>query len=195
MEKVRLRREDIYKYILQRLGDGCSPTVREICKDLNIPSTSTVHGDLHYLVEQELIEMDEGRNRTIRLPGPGGAQVPLLGTVTAGAPILAVENIEHYIPVAMLTPMDRDNLFALRVKGDSMIKAAILDGDIIIVERTSVARNGEIVVALIEDEATVKRFYREENGFRLQPENDLYDPIYVKELMLLGKVVAVSRFY
>lgn len=195
MRKVQERRDRVYRYILKRLGEGYSPTVREICEDLNISSTSTVHGDLHYLVNKGMINMEEGRNRTIRLPGPPNAHVPLLGTVTAGLPILAVENIEQYIPVALMTGMDSEGLFALRVKGDSMKDAAILDHDIVIVQQTPVAENSEIVVALLDDEATVKRFYKENGHFRLQPENDDFDPIIVDELEVLGKVVSVIRFY
>ena len=195
MEKVRIRREKVYQYILDRLGDGYSPTVREICADLHIPSTSTVHSDLHHLVERGMIEMDEGRNRTIRLPGAPTAHVPLVGTVTAGEPILAVQNIEQYIPVSLLTGVERDSLFALRVKGDSMIDAAILDRDIVIVEQTPVANNGEIVVAMIDEEATVKRFYKEDGHFRLQPENDIYDPIITDYVDILGRVISVFRVY
>lgn len=195
MEKVRARREKMYQYILMRIGEGFSPTVREICRDLGIRSTSTVHSDLHFLADEGLIEMEEGRNRTIRLPGPGGAHVPLIGTVTAGVPILAVQNIEQYISVPMLSQMNRSELFALRVRGDSMKDAAILDGDVIVVEQCQTADNGTIVVAMIDEEATVKRFYKENGEFRLQPENDAYKPIITKELDLLGKVITVLRYY
>lgn len=196
MGKVKKRREEVYKYILARLGDGYSPSVREICKDLGIRSTSTAHGDLHYLVDQGLIEMDQGRNRTIRLPGPGNVHVPLVGTVTAGEPILATQNIEEYLSIAMQSHMDRDSLFALKVKGDSMIDAAILDGDIVVVEKTPVAANGEIVVAMVgSDEATVKRFYKETDHIRLQPENKNYEPIISQDVTIAGKVISVMRFY
>lgn len=194
MEKVDKRREKIYQYILQRLTQGTAPTVREICEYLNIPSTSTVHSDLKELVNTGCIEMTEGLNRTIRLPGISGTRVPLLGTVTAGEPILAVQNIEQYIPVAMSARLDQQ-LFALRVVGDSMIKAAILSGDIVVVECTPVAENGEIVVAMIDNEATVKRFYKENGAYRLQPENDDYAPIFTDQVDILGKVVSVMRFY
>jgi len=194
MEKVVRRREKIYQYILKRLGTGYSPTVREICSDLRISSTSTVHTDLRSLTEQGLIVMDEGRNRTIRLPGNAGVRVPLLGTVTAGIPILAVENIEQYIPVALTSSSDKE-MFALRVRGDSMKNAAILNDDIVVVERTPTAENGEIVVALLDDEATVKRFFRENDKIRLQPENNDYTPIVTDNAEVLGKVVSVMRFY
>ncbi|MFV0402132.1 MAG: transcriptional repressor LexA [Oscillospiraceae bacterium] len=195
MEKVRIRREKIYNYIVERLGEGISPTVREICEDLKIPSTSTVHSDLHFLVGESRIEMEEGRNRTIRLPGPSVLRVPLVGTVAAGQPILAVENIEQYLPLSLPGNVEKDGLFALRVKGDSMVKAAILEGDIVIVEKVPVADNGEIVVAMIGEEATVKRFYKEDGHYRLQPENDSYEPIYTDEIELLGRVTSVVRFY
>ena len=117
----------------------------------------------------------------------------MLGTVTAGMPILAVEQIEGYIPYSGHVSSDK-TLFALRVKGESMINAGIFDGDIVFVERTPVADNGEIVVAMIEDEATVKRFYKEDGRFRLQPENDSFEPIYAEEVIILGKVKAVLRY-
>lgn len=194
MEKVDKRREKIYSYIKERLSGGFSPTVREICEHLNIPSTSTVHSDLKHLTHKGLIEMTEGLNRTIRLPGAAGLQVPLVGTVTAGVPILAMQNIEQYIPVA-LSGHSPEELFALRVQGDSMVNAAIMDGDIVVVESTPVAENSQIVVAMIDDEATVKRYYKENGHYRLQPENDSYDPIIVPEVDILGKVLAVMRFY
>ena len=120
--------------------------------------------------------------------------VPLLGTVTAGQPILAVEQVESYLPYAGYVSPDKQ-LFALHVRGESMLNAGILDGDIIFAERTPVARNGDMVVALIEDEATVKTFYKEDGHFRLQPENDAFEPIIVNEVAIQGKVVAVLRYY
>lgn len=194
MEKVDKRREKIYAYIKERLDGGFSPTVREICEHLNIPSTSTVHSDLKHLTRTGLIEMTEGLNRTIRLPGATGMRVPLVGTVTAGQPILAMQNIERYIPVALSGYTDEE-LFALRVQGDSMIKAAIMDGDIVVVQSTPVAENGQIAVAMIDDEATVKRYYKENGHYRLQPENDAYEPIIVDHVDILGRVLAVLRFY
>jgi len=194
MEKVDKRRGKIYRYIVKRIGEGYAPTVREICRDLSIPSTSTVHSDLRHLSESGAIITSDGLGRTIRLPGESSRPVPLVGTVAAGTPILAVENIEQYIPVAA-SHARGDDLFALRVKGDSMIKAAILDGDIVVVEKTPMAENGQIVVALVEDEATVKRYYKENGHFRLQPENDDYEPILLDKVSILGKIVTVLRFY
>jgi repressor LexA len=194
MEKIERRRSKIYEYIVERAGSGYSPSVREICQDLGIASTSTVHGDLHHLLDKGVIEMDSGRNRTIRLVGGGSVQVPVMGTVTAGVPILAVENIEQYISVNLTGAKGRD-LFALRVKGDSMINAAILDQDIVVVEKTPVADNGQIVVAMIDNEATVKRYYKEDGYERLQPENDAYEPIISRNIAILGKVTSVIRVY
>lgn len=194
MEKVSRRRKRVYEYIIMRLNSGTSPTVREVCEHLQIPSTSTVHGDLKHLREEGLIEMTEGLNRTIRLPGPGGIRVPLVGAVTAGEPILAMQNIEQYIPVPLVQKQNQE-LFALRVQGDSMEGAAILDGDLVVVERTSTAENGQIVVAMLGEEATVKRLYREGGKIRLQPENDAYTPIVTDQVEVLGKVLAVVRIF
>lgn len=194
MEKVDRRREKVYAYILERLGEGYSPTVREICEHLRIPSTSTVHSDLKHLVSVGLIEMTEGLNRTIRLPGPSGVRVPLIGTVTAGQPILSVQNIEQYIPVA-ITPTKGRDLFAMRVKGDSMKDAAIMEGDIVVVESASSVENGQIVVALLPEGATVKRFFSENGHVRLQPDNDRYEPIIANSVDVLGRVAAVMRMY
>ncbi len=198
MEKVDKRREKMYAYILKRAEAGSSPTVREICTELGVASTSTVHSDLRALAKSGHIEMSEGLNRSIRLPGAPVTRVPLVGTVAAGRPILAVQNIERYIPIGVETARDKE-LFALRVRGDSMIKAAILDGDIVIVEKTGAVENGRIVVALVDDEATVKRFFRETGPdgavVRLQPENDSLEPIILDDVTVLGRVIGVQRYY
>ena len=183
----------IYDYIRDCIQiHGFSPTVREICDHVGIRSTSTVHAYLKELEEEGLILKDPMKKRTIKLPGSTALSVPLLGTVTAGIPITAVEEIEEYIPVTNLRGNSKD-YFALRVWGESMKNAGILDGDIVIVRKTPVCRNGDIVVALIEDSATVKRFFREKNYFRLQPENDDFEPILTRELTILGKVAALIR--
>lgn len=182
----------VLEYITERIGDGVPPSVREICADLGIKSTSTVHKYLKELEEEGYIERGQNLNRSIKMPHSSVTKVPLLGTVTAGMPILAVEQIEDYIPYRGAGSA-RD-LFALRVQGESMINAAILDGDIIVARKVSTAANGEIVVAMVEDEATVKRFYKEKGHFRLQPENDAYEPIIVDDVRILGKVVSVMRF-
>ena len=161
----------ILDYIRDRIDEGLPPSVREICAALDIKSTSTAHKYLGELRERGLIEKGDRLNRAITLPDDRSVRVPLVGTVTAGQPILAVEEIEGYIPYRSRHLHSRD-LFALRVRGESMINAGILDGDIVVVRRTPTAENGDIVVALVEDEATVKRFYKEKGHFRLQPEND-----------------------
>ena len=190
-------KQEILQFITEQVQDGIPPTVREIGSALGIKSTSTVHKYLVELEEEGYIQRGNKLNRAIRLNEPAASstvQVPLLGTVAAGEPILAIESVEDYIPFAADGRNARD-YFALRVKGESMINAAILDGDIIVSRRTSVAENGEIVVALVDDSATVKRFYKEKGHFRLQPENDTMDPILVDDVSMLGKVVAVIRNY
>ncbi len=195
MENINKTQRAVFEYIKEVISErGVAPSVREIGNAVGLRSTSTVQYNLNALEKAGYIERDPNLKRTIRLAGAGlkTVPVPLVGTVTAGVPILATEQIEEYIPVAMKRS---GNFFALHVRGDSMINAHIVDGDIVIVEQTPVASNGEIVVALIEDEATVKRFYKEKGHFRLQPENDNYEPIIVDELALLGKVVTVIRNY
>lgn len=195
MENINKTQQAVFEYIKEVISErGVAPSVREIGDAVGLRSTSTVQYNLNALEKAGYIERDPNLKRTIRIAGAGlkTVPVPLVGTVTAGVPILATEQIEEYIPVAMKRS---GNFFALHVRGDSMINAHIIDGDIVIVEQTPVASNGEIVVALIEDEATVKRFYKEKGHFRLQPENDNYEPIIVDELALLGKVVSVIRNY
>ena len=185
----------IYRYIRERIDDGYAPTVREICAALDIRSTSTVHRYINLLVDEGLLDKMDNQNRAIRLHGSSARNVPLIGTVTAGMPITAIENIEDYlsyIPDRHFT----GELFALKIRGESMIKAGILDGDIVIVEQCSTVENGEIAVVMVhDDEATVKRFYKENGGYRLQPENDTMEPIYVTEATVLGKVVALMRYF
>ncbi|MEA5012701.1 MAG: transcriptional repressor LexA [Angelakisella sp.] len=194
MPEISQKAQQVLEYIKERIEEGFPPSVREICSQLGIKSTSTAHKYLTELQENGLIEKGDKLNRAIRLPQDRSRslRVPLLGTVTAGMPILAVEQIEDYIPYRSDTLAAAD-LFALHVRGDSMINAGILDGDIIIVRKTPTASNGEIVVALIEDEATVKRFYKENGHYRLQPENDTMEPIYADEVSILGKVIALYR--
>lgn len=184
----------IYEYIRDCIQNhNFSPTVREICEQVGIRSTSTVHYYLKVLEDEGLILKDPLKKRTIKLP-MSSMTVPLLGTVTAGQPITAIEEIEEYIPVANL-PGNSSDYFALHVRGESMRDAGILNGDIVIVRKTRSCQNGDIVVALIEDEATVKRFFREKDHFRLQPENPDFEPIRVRELTILGKVAALLRNY
>lgn len=186
----------IYEYLAEQAQHGLVPSVREIGRHVGLKSTGSVQRYLEKLEEAGYIERNPLTSRSIRVKGEKQptVQVPLIGTVTAGMPILATESIEGYVP--FMGNADRaKSMFALRVKGDSMINAGILSGDIIIAEKTPVAENGEIVVALLEDEATVKRFYKEDGHFRLQPENDDYAPIISNEVIVLGKVVSLIRNY
>lgn len=185
----------IYEYILRRADEGDIPSVREVCGEFGLSSTSVAHRYINELCQMGLIEKQENRNRALRIVGRSACSVPLVGVVTAGVPITAIENIEGYVQFPA-KPGDSDKLFALRVRGDSMKDAAILDNDIVIVRKCSYAENGDIVVALLGgSEATVKRFYKEENHYRLQPENPIYQPIICDQLALLGKVVGVIRSY
>ncbi len=185
----------VYEYISKRIEEGYAPTVREICSEFGFRSTSTAHKCIRNLMEAGLVEKGSNQNRALRLAGGGaGKRIPLLGTVTAGQPITAIEEITDYINFTADKNYS-NRLFALKVRGESMINAAILDGDIVVVEQTPVAENGEIVVALVNGEdATVKRFYKENGHYRLQPENDFMEPIIVDECSIIGKVVAVIRY-
>lgn len=197
MKPINSTQKKIYEFLVERSQQGTSPpSVREICAAVGLKSTSSVQTNLDILEECGYIMRDPMLKRSIRICGQAEnvTHVPLLGTVTAGMPILAVEQIESYVPYAGYVSKDKP-LFALHVKGESMINAGILDGDIIFVERTPTARDGEIVVAMIEDEATVKRFFKENGHFRLQPENDSFEPIICTEVIILGKVVALMRYY
>ena len=196
----------VYDYIKENIKkNGYSPSIRDICSALGIKSTSTVHLCLDRLEKKGYIQKENGKSRTLRIESLASEEtvgssdsmnIPILGKVTAGVPILAVENYEGFVqyPVGAGTA-PAGQMFALRVSGTSMIEAGILDGDIVIVEKTPTANNGDIVVALIDDEATVKTFYKENGHFRLQPENRTMLPIIVNSLMILGRVVASIRYY
>lgn len=192
--EINSTQQRVYEYLVEKLKDGVPPSVREIGAAVGLRSTASVQSCLDALEKAGYISRDPMLKRSIRIVGQSDnvTQVPLLGTVTAGYPILAVEQIERYLPYSGYLSGDK-TIFALHIKGESMINAGILDGDIVFVEKTPVATNGEIVVALIENEATVKRFYKENSHFRLQPENDEFEPIIVDELIILGKVVALYR--
>ncbi|MCC8074047.1 MAG: transcriptional repressor LexA [Clostridiales bacterium] len=195
MNTISEKQTAIFEYIKATIAKrGMAPSVREIGEAVGLRSTSSVQYNLNALEEAGYIRRDPNLKRTIRLVGAAENvnQIPLLGTVTAGAPILATQQIEEYIA---LSGVSGSNLFALHVKGDSMYNAGIYDGDIVVIEQCPVAQNGDIVVALIEDEATVKRFYKENGHFRLQPENDNYEPIIVDECRILGKVKTLIRSY
>lgn len=186
----------IYEFLVERSTNGVPPSVREIGAAVGLRSTSSVQSNLDALEAAGYIQRDPLLKRSIRIMGQADnvTQVPILGTVTAGAPILAVEQIEGYFPYTGTVSRDKP-LFALHVRGESMIQAGILDGDLVIAEKTPFARNGEIVIAMVDDEATCKTFYKENGYFRLQPENDTYEPIIVDDCSILGKVVAVMRYY
>lgn len=196
MEKLNDTQKKVYEFLVKRLQDGIPPSVREIGAAVGLKSTSSVQANLIALEEAGYIMRDPMLKRSIRIVGQSDniVQVPLLGTVAAGSPLLAVEQIESYIPYSGRVSRDKE-LFALHVKGESMIEAGILDGDIIIAEKTSSAENGDLIVALVDDEATAKTFYKEDGHYRLQPANSLYEPIIVDHVEILGKIVAVFRYY
>ena len=194
MKPLNEKQQKVLSFLQERAQDGLPPTVREICAAAGIKSTSTVHAYLKTLEENGYISRQSGLNRAIRLPGESVARVPLLGKVTAGQPILAVDEVEDYVPYSG-GGYQPGELFALRVSGTSMINAGIFDKDVVIVHKTPTAVNGDIVVALVGDEATVKRFYKENGHFRLQPENDAFEPIIVDEVSILGKVVYLVRYF
>lgn len=195
MKPLTEKQQKVLSFVKERLQDGIPPTVREICEATGIKSTSTVHAYLKRLEDEGYIDRRSGLNRAIRLPGESVTRVPLLGKVTAGMPILAVEEVEDYVPFSGGGHYPAGELFALRVSGTSMINAGILDRDVVIVQRTNTAQNGDIVVALVGDEATVKRIFVEKGHIRLQPENDAFEPIIVKEAVVLGKVVSLVRYF
>ena len=200
--KISKKQLEILEYIKsQILERGFPPAVREICEAVNLKSTSSVHSHLETLEKNGYIRRDPTKPRAIEILDDSFnltrremVNVPIIGQVAAGEPILAQENIENYFPIPTEF-MPNHPTFLLKVKGESMINAGILDGDMVLVEQTAAASNGELVVALIEDGATVKSFYKEEGVFRLQPENDFMDPIIVSEVSILGKVIGVFRFF
>ena len=189
MARVSSKREEILEFLRDfSAQNGYAPTVREIMRAVGLNSTASVYYHLSALNDAGLISMDGGKNRTIRLSNPGG--IPVIGTVAAGTPILAQENIEGYLPWG-----GDNSCFALQVKGDSMIDAGILSGDKVIVRPQPTAEHGEIVVALLGDEATVKRLSRKDGQVWLLPENPAYSPIDGREAQIIGKVCAVYREY
>ena len=200
--KISKKQQGILEYIKsQILQRGFPPAVREICEAVGLKSTSSVHSHLETLEKNGYIRRDPTKPRAIEILDDDFnlvrremVNVPIIGRVAAGQPILAEENIEDYFPFPAERMPNRQT-FLLKVKGESMINAGILDGDYVLVEEAKTASNGSMVVALIDDGATVKRFYKEEGVFRLQPENDFMDPIIVKEVSILGKVIGVMRFF
>ena len=199
--KISAKQQEILEYIKQEiLNKGYPPAVREICEAVHLKSTSSVHSHLETLEKNGYIRRDPTKPRAIEIIDDNFnltrrevVNVPIIGQVAAGQPLLAVENIENYFPIPTEF-MPNAETFMLKVKGDSMINAGIFNGDKILVQKQSDAQNGDIVVALVDDSATVKTFYKEDGHFRLQPENDTMDPIIVNECSILGKVFGIMRF-
>ncbi|WP_058485483.1 transcriptional repressor LexA [Defluviitalea phaphyphila] len=200
MKKIGDKQQEILNYLKKEIKEkGYPPSVREICDAVGLKSTSTVHGHLNRLEKKGLIRRDPTKPRAIEILDDGFynirrelVNVPIVGNVTAGQPILAVENIEDYFPL----PVDyvkNDTVYMLNVQGDSMIEAGIFDNDLVLVRKQSTAENGDIVVAMIEDSATIKRFFREKDHIRLQPENSTMNPIIVSNVDILGKVIGLFR--
>ena len=200
--KISDKQREILEYIkAEILNRGYPPSVREICEAVKLKSTSSVHAHLETLEKNGYIHRDPTKPRAIEIVDDSFnltrremVNVPIVGRVAAGEPILAVENIENYFPIPAEF-MPNEQTFILQVKGESMINAGILDGDYILVQQQSTANDGDMVVALIDDSATVKTFYKENGHYRLQPENDFMDPIIVPEVMIMGKVIGTFRFF
>ena len=199
--KISAKQKEILEYIKgEILSKGYPPAVREICEAVDLKSTSSVHSHLETLEKNGYIRRDPTKPRAIEildddfnLTRREVVNVPIVGHVAAGEPILATENIENYFPIPV-EYMPNEETFILKVKGESMINAGIFNGDNVLVKKQTNAENGDIVVALVDDSATVKTFYKEDGYYRLQPENDTMDPIIVKECSILGKVFGVFRF-
>ncbi|WP_432724421.1 transcriptional repressor LexA [Staphylococcus equorum] len=205
MRELTKRQSEIFEYIKQTVhSKGYPPSVREIGEAVGLASSSTVHGHLSRLEEKGYIKRDPTKPRAIEIVSEQlgdtlnmeeTIQVPVIGKVTAGIPITAVENVEEYFPLPEhFTSTHNSDIFILNVVGDSMVEAGILDGDKVIVRSQTIAENGDIIVAMTEEnEATVKRFYKEKTRYRLQPENSTMDPIYLERVTVLGKVVGLFR--
>ena len=200
MSELKDKQLLIYEFLKDFTSQkGYPPTVREICKAVGLKSTSSVHGHLKQLEKEGLIKRDPTKPRALEIVDSvikkEMINVPIIGKVTAGLPILANENIEDSFPLPLDYVKHNNDLFILKVSGSSMIKAGILDGDLAIIEKTQTASNGDKIVALIENEATLKTFYRENNHIRLQPENDEMEPIIVDNCSILGKLIGIYRTY
>lgn len=200
--KITPKQQEILNYIKEFiLQKGYPPAVREICEAVHLKSTSSVHSHLGSLEKNGYIRRDPTKPRcievvedTFQLSRRELINVPIVGTVTAGQPILAVENIESYFPI---TPdfIHNKEVFMLKVRGDSMINVGIFDGDLVLVEQTSTAENGDIVIALLDDSVTIKRFFKENDHFRLQPENNFMAPIITDKLEIIGKAIGLFRSF
>ena len=200
MRQVRDKQNEIYEFLKTYTDNkGYPPSVREICEAVGLKSTSSVHGHLKRLESKGLIKRDPTKPRALDIKYDSIKKeiinFPIIGKVTAGLPILANENIEDVFPIPLDYISHNQELFILNISGDSMINAGIFDGDLAIIEKCKTAKNGEIVVVLIENEATIKRFYKEKNHIRLQPENDNMEAIIVNNCKLLGRLVGLFRSY
>lgn len=200
--RITDKQREILEYIKQEiLNKGYPPTVREMCDAVHLKSTSSIHSHLESLEKNGYIRRDPSKPRTIEIVDDNFnltrrevVNVPIVGSIAAGQPLLAVQNIDNYFPIPS-EYMPNQDTFMLHVKGESMINAGIFDGDVILVKQQNTARNGEIVAALVDDSATVKTFYKEADHIRLQPENDSMDPIIVADCQILGVVFGVFRFF
>lgn len=200
--KITDKQREILEYIkAEILNRGYPPAVREICEAVKLKSTSSVHAHLETLEKNGYIRRDPTKPRAIEIVDENFnltrremVNVPIVGKVAAGEPILAVENIENYFPIPAEF-MPNEPTFILQVQGESMINVGILDGDYVLVQQQPTANDGDMVVALVDDSATVKTFYKENGYYRLQPENDFMDPIIVSEVMIMGKVIGTFRFF
>lgn len=201
MIDIKDKQLEIYNFLKTYTENkGYPPSVREICEAVGLSSTSTVHGHLKRLEKKGLIKRDPAKPRALEIAELNQSKkeminIPIIGKVTAGLPILATENIEDTFPVPLEYVKHDRELFMLRVTGESMINVGINNNDLAIIEKKESAENGDIVVALIDNEATIKRFFKENAHFRLQPENDTMDPIIVENCSILGKLVGIYRQY
>lgn len=199
--KKRDVQSEIYDFIKSEvINKGYPPSVREICAEVGLSSTSTVHGHLSRMEKKGLIKRDPTKPRAIELLKEAGPRkelidIPIVGKVQAGLPILAVENIEDSFTLPLQFIKNNNDLFILNISGESMIEAGIYDGDLAIIEKCDIASNGDIVVALIDNDATIKRFFKEKDHIRLQPENSTMEPIIVPDCKIIGKLVGLYRRY
>ncbi|SEP60194.1 transcriptional repressor LexA [Piscibacillus halophilus] len=203
MKKLSKRQKEIFDFIVNNVNlKGYPPSVREIAEAVGLASSSTVHGHLSRLEEKGYIRRDPTKPRAIEIVYNDenathereAMYAPLIGKVTAGEPITAIENVEEYIPIPSTVSATEDEVFVLSIQGDSMIEAGIFDKDLVIVRKQATANNGDIVVAMTEeDEATVKRFFKDENHYRLEPENPTMEPIILNHVTVLGKVIGLYR--
>lgn len=207
MRELTEMQSKIYEYIKSEIKKGITPSIREICKAVGLSSPSSIHYHLDNLEQMGYISRPKSKKRCIEIlesdfyldsvsdvTTPEYSNVPIIGSVAAGMPILADENIEGYFPVPT-TYLTNNKVFMLRIKGNSMINAGILNNDLVLVNQVSQAKDGEIIIALIDDSATCKTFYKEDKYIRLQPENDSYEPIFVRDCNIIGKVIGLFRSY